>query len=190
MGRVIFLEEANFEKSVEDTFKTLQMGGVVIIPTDTIYGFSSLQISSEKIRDIKKRDDKPFIYLISDINQLSSLNVDKNQYLAILEKNWPASITFLMKNIREEKIGARLPKNNFIKKIIDKLNEAIVSTSVNYSGEKLINAPDEIIKEFGDKTDLIVIDKNFRGDKASTIVDISSKEHKIIREGSVVFKCP
>lgn len=189
MDKVLYIDKNNSDDISEIVSRMIKNEKVIIIPTDTIYGFSSLDICEGRIRDIKKRDDKPFLYLISNIEQLSFFNIDFGKYIDILEKNWPNMITFLMKNNKNEKIGIRFPDNDFLIKIIDKIGKPIVSTSVNYSGEPILNNENEIIKEFYEKVDLIVIDKNYKLSMSSTIVDISEPVFKIIREGIVKFKC-
>lgn len=189
MKKVISINENNFDDVVEISYQFLKDGKVVILPTDTVYGFSSVPKEENKIREIKNRDEKPFLYLISKISQLDYFKIDIEKYIKMLEKNWPDSITFLMDNIDNKKIGVRYPKDDFLTKVIDKLQTPIVSTSVNYSGCPILKDKDEIIKEFYDKVDLIIINDKLNNDTASTVVSLLENDYKIIREGIVKFKC-
>ena len=161
---------------------------IIIMPSDSIYGFLTLKINEDKLRIIKKRDEKPFLYLISDLSQLKYLKIDFKKHKEILDKYWPGKITFIMKNENNETVGVRFPEWNVITRIIDLSGVPLLSTSVNYSGMSAINDIDKIIKEFDDKADLIIIDRNFKEDSASTIVDIVKKPYKVLRKGSVVFE--
>jgi len=189
MNNVLYIEKSNFNDVLNKVVQTILNEKIVIIPTDTIYGFSALPQCEDKIREIKKRDAKPFLYLISKIKQLNYFNINERKYINVLKKNWPNPITFLMNNCFNKKIGIRLPNNRFLTKMIDKIDIPIISTSVNYSGEPLIENIEDIVKEFSDKVELIVINKIFSGNIASTIVDISEENYKIIREGAVKFIC-
>jgi L-threonylcarbamoyladenylate synthase len=164
---------------------------IVIMPTDTIYGFSCIKKSEAKLREIKKRENKPFIYLVSNYEMIKRFDInndiDIDIYRNVLEKNWPNMITFILLTKNNEKIAFRMPNDPVLLKIIDIVGEPIVSTSVNYSGEPIITDIDHIKLEFCNKVDLIVVNKAFTGDKESTIVDLTDGNYKIIREGVVKF---
>jgi len=162
-------------------------GKIVIMPSDTIYGFLSLPDCEDRIRIIKNRDEKPFLFLISDFDQLASIGINHENYNNILKKYWPGSITFILKSGIMNTVGVRLPDNDILRNIIRNIEKPLISTSVNLSGFPPINNADLIIKDFGKKVDLIIIDKNFNISSASTIVDLTQKPYKIIRKGNINF---
>ena len=162
---------------------------IIIMPSDTIYGFLTKIENEERLREIKKRDQKPFLHIISKYSQLEILNINPNDYLPILQKNWPGSISFLMSDRNNKKIGVRMPDFWILKEILDIVDKPLLSTSVNFSGMESLNNIEDIIKDFYDSVDLIINDKNFKTKPASTIVDLTIEGYKIVRQGDTEFKC-
>lgn len=169
--------------------ETLSKREVIIAPTDTIYGFLAKPGAEERVREIKRRDNKPFLFLISEIEQLNYFDLDYKMYSEITSRYWPGNITFILSGRSGQTIGVRMPDDTFIKTIISKLNVPLLSTSVNFSGEETIGDPEIIIEKFGKLVPLVVIDENFQPKKPSTIVDISQKPYKILRQGEKEFLC-
>jgi len=167
--------------------KTIKNNKIVIMPSDTIYGFLCLKANEKRLRLLKKRDEKPFLYLISGISELNKLNVDHQRYVEVLSRYWPGRITFIMEDLNKKTVGVRFPDWVVLKEIILRSGEPLISTSVNYSGMNPIKDIDEIIKEFATKVDLTVIDENFKIHGSSTIVDLTQNPFKVIRKGSVEF---
>ena len=168
---------------------TLLNDGLVIAPCDTIYGILALPRNEDKVRSVKKRDEKPFLYLISDISQLSFFNININLYKKILDKNWPGNITFIMSSTNGKNYGIRMPQTEYLIDIINRINFPLISTSVNFSGESFLSDPQEIINNFSELVSLIVIDESFSPQKPSTIVDITGNQYKILRKGDKDFIC-
>ncbi len=159
---------------------------IVIMPSDTVYGFLALPKMENKLRKIKKRDVKPFLYLINDLDMLDYLGIDKNLNIEILNKYWPGPFTFILDN-KSGGVGVRMPDSKELRQIIKEAESPLISTSVNYSGEESLNEINEIIKEFQDKADLIISDKIFKSTIASAIVDLRNNPYKILRKGSIEF---
>jgi L-threonylcarbamoyladenylate synthase len=159
------------------------------MPSDTIYGFLFLPTLEKKVREIKKRDDKPFLSLIADFTDLKKLNIDFSLYSDLLSKNWPGPFTFLLNNALGIKTGVRLPEWKVLQKIIKECNAPLMSTSVNYSGEPAINVPEEIINKFGDQTNLMIFDNAFIPQASSAIIDYDGKDYQIVREGNKKLQC-
>jgi L-threonylcarbamoyladenylate synthase len=187
MAEILEIDDKYKDSQIDTITKSLKESKIVIMPTDTIYGFSCIKESETKLREIKKRDSKPFIYLISNYDMLTKFEIDIETHKAILEKNWHNMITFILPTKKNEKVAIRMPNNPILLKIIDIVGEPIVSTSVNYSGEPIITSIDDIIYEFHNKVDLIVVDRSFLGEKVSTIVDLTEDNYKIIRDGATKF---
>jgi len=187
MENIVEIDDKCKDSQINIVANSIKESKIVIMPTDTIYGFSCIKKSENKLREIKKRESKPFIYLISNYNMFKEFDIDIDVYKNILEKNWPNMITFILLNKKNEKVAIRMPNDPILLKIIDIVNEPIISTSVNYSGEPIITNIDHIIDEFYNKVDLIVVNRSFLGSKESTIVDLTEDKYKIIREGAVKF---
>lgn len=160
---------------------------IVIIPTDTIYGFSGIvPESAERIHKAKGRDEgKPFIQLIAEPAELVKYTVDKiNPSLLSL---WPGAITLIVRNTNNETTAFRCPGDAWLRSVISKTGCPLFSTSVNKAGQRALNTISEICKEFGKIADLIVDDGDNENMLASTIVDTTGEIYRIIRQGSVTI---
>ncbi len=168
--------------------KALKEHQVVIIPTDTVYGFSGIvPFSDAAIRSIKGRSEtKPFIQLISDpseIEKYSSTKVPDNilQYM-------PGPLTVIVKNKQNDGTTAfRCPDDNWLRNLIKQCNAPLYSTSTNRSGEKILFDVMEMEKEFGKEVYCIVEDNATinKESSPSTIVDVSSGEIVVVRQGAL-----
>lgn len=177
----------------------LLAGGIIIYPTDTLYGFGVLinnQQAVDKFYAIKKRDpEKPFSVLINHIDQVENIcgPLDDKEK-AICNALWPGKVTLLLKvNITPKfpvlsglnKIGFRHPQSKLCEELINFSGIPISSSSVNISnGPDMLNV-DEITKAFASQVDLILDDGPARSTKGSTVLDISSSSVTIVRQGEV-----
>ena len=172
-------------------------GGIVSLPTDTIYGFSCLATDNAAIRrlcKIKNREDgKQFILLVSKNYDLSQLLDIDNKTSDFIKKHTPANLTMIVnKNIDMKladifelpTLAIRIPNNDFLQSILDKIGY-MVSTSCNLQGEPFINDYQEIMTVFPD-IDAIV---KFNPEPASpsTIVDLTGEEIKVVRQGEYLI---
>ena len=162
---------------------------VIIMPCDTIYGFVAVRACEERVRQIKHRDTKPFLYLISDMAQLCHFDIDETLYHDVLQKNWPGNITFIMSNRSgTQTFGVRMPNHDVLRQIIRRVGEPLLSSSVNVSGQPALNDPNEITAQFCNSADLIVVYESYRPAAASTIVNLAVSPYQIIRQGDKHFE--
>lgn len=166
--------------------KALKNNEVLVLPTDTIYGFSGkIETTKDKILKIKGRtEEKPFIVLIEkidDVKKFSDFIIPK----AILAF-WPGSLTIILplKNSRET-IALRCPGDSWLRELIAELGSPLFSTSCNRSGLPALTDIDAIEKEFGKEVSLIVEEKIETSNLPSTIISFENEKVKILREGSV-----
>ena len=143
--------------SVEFVSRVLLEGSVVVLPTDTVYGFSGVVPESEDvIRKIKGRDEtKPFIQLIAEPEDIYRYTdeVLPDQLLAM----WPGALTVIVplkkRLITGESevttVAFRCPGDGWLRQIIKAVGKPIYSTSVNRSGQPVLSSVLEIDKEFG-----------------------------------------
>jgi len=174
-------------KSLDIAASFLKKNEVIILPTDTVYGFSGIvPFSKDKIMKIKKRDaEKSFISLISepdDIYKYTDTIIPDNIFHL-----WPGPLTIIVKDKQGGGNSAfRCPGDYWLRNLINKTGSPIYSTSVNYAGCPVFNDIGKIIEEFEDKVSLIVDGGNLDG-LSSTIVSLMDKEPCIIRQGSLVL---
>jgi L-threonylcarbamoyladenylate synthase len=170
----------------------LKNGGVGLLPTDTIYGLSAIALNEQAVRrvhELKGRDNKPLILLISEINQLEELGIQKEQ-ANIIKEYWPGALSVIFNtNITPEwlemgtsSLAVRMPDNNDLRRLIDKVGP-IVSTSANLQGQVPAKNVEEAQKYFGDKLDFYVDAGKLNGEP-STLVKIENGQIIIVRQGS------
>lgn len=190
--------------SIGDCVDSLNNGGVILLPTDTSYGFSALlsdTVAINKIYDIKHRDrNKPMLVLVSDIAMLRSfadlsVGVEENLLKVMAEERFRA-ISFLLKYKKEDfksdfifrgydKLVFRIPKNDFLVRLISSLGQPIVSTSANISGNDPIYSFTEIYEQFKENEliDLAINKGKLNEVPVSKIVEILDLgEIKILRD--------
>jgi L-threonylcarbamoyladenylate synthase len=178
------LKKAEPESDVR-TAEVLKRGGIVILPTDTIYGFSGLVPVSEKsIHAIKGRDEgKPFIQLIAEPSDLARFTDDPiNPGLLAY---WPGPITIIVKTKTGRTTAFRCPGDEWVRSVIRHCGAPVYSTSVNKAGEPALKKTGEIIGIFGDMVDLFVDDGDHPEGLPSTLVDATGSEYRIIRQGAL-----
>ena len=174
--------------SAERAAVCMKNGGTIIIPTDTIYGFSSIAgDGGVRIRQIKGRaETKPFIELVDSVEsaeKISSIKIPDS-----LLRYWPGPLTVIVPRKAEfggGTVALRCPGDEWLRKVIALTGKSIYSTSVNRSGKPPMLCIDEILKEFESEVDLIVCDGDSKETAASTLVDITSGSLKILRQGAI-----
>ena len=178
--------------SAQKTASVLKQGGVVIIPTDTVYGFSGIvgNGSDDRIRAIKGRaETKPLIQLIASPEDLKKYTDDVVPE-KLLQK-WPGALTIIVNTKPDvggpdaSTIAFRCPGDEWLRKVISMCGAPIYSTSVNRSGQPVLDTQASIIEEFQPEVDLIVTDGDKKGARPSTLVSITDGAVKILRQGSV-----
>lgn len=182
--------------------KVIKNGGIIIYPTDTIYGLGCDAVNRnavDRIFEIKHRNPKnPALVLVHNISMLRELIEDISPKTKILMKRfWPGPLTMLFKARKgihpllvsnNGKIGIRIPKNNYCLKLMKICRTPIVSTSANISGEKQPTEISDLIKMFSQKVDLIIDAGDNTSLLPSTVIDASEDKPILIREGAVRFR--
>lgn len=193
----IYNENPN-DREIDKVVKVLQKGGLIIYPTDTVYGLGcdiSNTKAMEKVAQLKglKLDKANFSFICYDLSNLSDYvkQIDTPVY-KILKKALPGPYTFVLpsstnlpKAFKNKKtVGIRIPDNNIIRELVKKLGNPIASTSI-YDEDDLLEYttdPELIFEKWGNKVD-IVIDGGYGSNIPSTVVDLSEGEITILREG-------
>jgi len=178
---VILLKENSFESVLD----ILENNGIVIFPCDTIYGILGRAPDTDsRIREIKGRgESKPFLHLISSIIQFNNLSVIP--FPKDLEEFWPGPLTVVTTVKKGGTIAYRLPKDHFLQDIVSHFESPLFSTSVNISGQSHLCNISEIIEKFENKVDLIVDGGDMIDRRPSTVIDITVKPYRLIRQGDL-----
>ncbi len=182
---------------LDEAARVLASGGVVLLPTDTIYGLHVIATSPaavSRIAAIKGRgDDKPFVVLASSIQQVEALGAHIGAGARrVLEQLWPGPLTAILSLEKpiaasrgQSSIAIRVPDRDWLRALIERTG-ALASTSANRSGDEPITSPNELSNHLRASIDFIVDDGILEG-KASTIVDFTSDVPRIVREGESFF---
>ncbi len=185
-------------KEIERVVRVLQKGGLVIYPTDTVYGLGcdiTKTRGLERIAKIKgvKLEKANFSFVCNDLSHLSDYVQQIDSYtFKVLKRALPGPYTFILpgnnnlpKVFKKKKtVGIRVPDNTIIRTIIEALGNPIVSTSI-YDEDEIVEYttdPELIFEKWQNIVD-IVIDGGYGDNVASTVIDFSSGEPEIIREG-------
>ncbi|MDQ8014731.1 MAG: L-threonylcarbamoyladenylate synthase [Flavobacterium nitrogenifigens] len=186
------------EAAIAKVVKVLQNGGLVIYPTDTVYGLGCDITNSralEKIAKIKgvKLDKAKFSFICHDLSNLSDYvrQIDTSTF-KILKRALPGPYTFILpgnNNLPKEfkkktTVGIRVPDNNIILEIVRQLGNPVVSTSIRDEDDVIeyTTDPELIFEKWQHLVDM-VIDGGYGDNVGSTIIDLSEHEPVIVRVG-------
>ncbi len=196
--KIINIDE-NPESALILAAELFHSGKIFIYPTDTIYGIGGNPFDEnvvKRIADIKGRNEKKqFIWLLSDFeNLMNYTDIIYETHLDFLQKIWPAPVTVILnlnertkEIINQDTIAVRIPQNDFCLKLLKEISRPLISTSVNRSGENPLNQIDQIVNNYLQEVDAIFFNAETTEHKSSTIIDLTSKQPKLIREGSIKF---
>lgn len=193
----IYPENPN-PKAIQKIVSVLKRGGLIIYPTDTVYGLGCdiTNIKAlEKIARIKgvKLEKSNFSFICKDLSNISNYvkQVDTTTF-KILKRALPGAYTFILpssKNLpnpfkKRKTVGIRVPDNAIALALVNALGNPIVSTSIRDEDDVLeyTTDPELILEKWGNLVD-IVIDGGYGGNEGSSIIDLSENEPIIIREG-------
>lgn len=166
---------------VVTALKVIEEGGLIIYPTDTIYGFgvdADNDDAIDKLNLIKRRNG-PMSVLAPDSNTALNWSHLSNNEIKLVEANLKEQSTIIIP-VREgivshkilgknQTLGVRIPNNTFCNQLAKKSLNPITTTSVNRHTHPALNDPAKILEEFGDEIDLFVNGGNLEGNKGSSI---------------------
>lgn len=194
----IYPENPN-PRDIQKVVDCLQNGGIIIYPTDTIYGMGcdifqhkTVERIAQIIGGTKKKQS--FSFICSDLSNLSDYTKPiNNTIFKAMKKALPGPFTFILEannNVpkllqsKRKTVGIRVPDNNIIREIVAQLGHPILSTSVKDDDEivEYTTDPELIYERYGDIADY-VIDGGYGDNIPSTVVDCTEGDVEIIREG-------
>jgi tRNA threonylcarbamoyl adenosine modification protein (Sua5/YciO/YrdC/YwlC family) len=186
-------------KQIIQVADMLEQGGIAVYPTDTVYAIGCdirATKSIEKLARFKglnpENPDMSFIF--RDMSQLSEYTIIRdNALFKLLKRNLPGPFTFIVKannqipkmfKNKKKTVGIRIPDNNIVLEIVRELGRPLITTSIHNPDEVIeyIVDPELIYEKYRDFAD-VVIDGGYGKNEPSTIVDCTSDEIRIIRQG-------
>ena len=182
------------KNSVQRAMEILQTGGVIVYPTDTLYGFgadATNESAIDKINHIKGRAG-PMSVMAANKNMAIGWMDITNKQIEIIEPYLGGAQTLIVPatpNIVNTKIlgenntlEIRIPSNKFCNELLFQFGKPIISTSVNRAGEQPMNDPNQIESEFGSEIDLIIDGGTSLESKGSTIYKLKDNNITILRK--------
>jgi tRNA threonylcarbamoyl adenosine modification protein (Sua5/YciO/YrdC/YwlC family) len=176
----------------------LRNGGIIIYPTDSVYGLGcdiTNQKAVEKIIRIKglKNKEAHFSFICSDLSHISDFAKVNNPTFKLMKKNLPGPFTFILPGLnrvpdyfitKRRTVGIRIPSNQIPIEIVKELGNPIMTTSIRDDDDVIeyTTDPELIHERYQDLVD-IVIDGGYGDNIPSTVVDCTTDEPLIIREG-------
>jgi tRNA threonylcarbamoyl adenosine modification protein (Sua5/YciO/YrdC/YwlC family) len=192
------------EKDIRLVVDILQKGGIIIYPTDTVYGLGCDITNFKAVERIARYknisvEKSNFSFICSDLSHLSDFSKPvSNQLFKLLKRYLPGPFTFILhanSNVpkyfkgKKKTVGIRIPDNSIIREIVRVLGNPILSTSIHDDDEiiEYSTDPELIHEKFKEITDL-VIDGGYGDNVPSTIVDCTTDVPVVVRQGKGIFE--
>lgn len=189
----------NFDKTLNHTIEILRLGGVVVCPTDTVYGLlvdATNKKAVKKIFAIKKRPkSKTLPVFVDSVEMATSLAVFDEKQREFLEESWPGAKTIILKAkpgikipkllIKDNTVALRIPEYKFITNLIFELGKPLAQTSANISGKQTFYGVKEILEQLDTseiKPDLVIDAGDLPEREASKIINLTGDRIEILRK--------
>lgn len=168
----------------------LKAGGLIAFPTETVYGLGANLLDKkaiEKVYSIKRRPkNKPLTIHVADIKAIEkTVGRIPSGAKKLADKFWPGPLTLVLKDRRGKKTGFRMPDNKIAFLLIKKADVPIVAPSANISGNRPPRTAKEVLRDLGGKIDMVLDGGKAKVGVESTVVDMSGKNFRILREGAI-----
>ena len=195
--RITLLDQAA-PRAIEWTAERVASGGVVAIPTDTVYGIAASlahPAAVERLCQIKGRPTgQPLPVLVSSIDALSHLVTMDDAVIPLLDAFWSGPLTVVLPTTASlpdqvigpgNTVGVRLPNHYIAIEVIEKAGGSVACTSANRSGEPPARSAREVAETIGTDLDIILDSGTTPGGVASTVVAIDGATLRFFREGAI-----
>lgn len=176
----------------------LRDGGIIIYPTDTVYGMGCSIYNTdaiERVYQLKGQDrSKPFSFLCSDLSHISEFAKVSNTAFRLMKQLIPGPFTFLLPASRlkqlpksliskRKTVGIRVPDNKICRELVRELGHPVLNASVANGREDMLNDPELIRDLYENRTDLILAGGN-SAREFSTVIDLTDDQPVIVRQGA------
>ncbi len=186
--------QANRERAA----RTIAAGGLIAFRTDTFYGLGADPFNPPAVRqiiDLKGREGKPILLLISDLEEADRFIVDQTEQFKLLSESlWPGPLTIVSTanaglsndlTAGTGTIGVRLPNDDALRALIRLCGGALTATSANFTGAPAARNAAEVANYFHSGLGLILDSGETTATAASTVLDVSTTVPRLIREGVI-----
>lgn len=182
---------------LDQIVNVLRDGGVIIYPTDTVYGIGcdfSNSRAVERVCRIKNTKPQSLSFICYDLSEISEYTKRlSTPVFKVMKKALPGPFTFILEansnvpkvlNAKKKTVGIRVPDNNIPRELVRRLGKPIITTSIRDEDEVIEYStdPELIFEKYQNLVD-VVIDGGFGGNVPSTVIDCSGDYFEVIREG-------
>ena len=178
--------------AITEAVKILTSGGVVVYPTDTLYGLGVDALNSEAVEKISKikRRPGPWSIVVTDLDMLKEYCKIPIHHEEFINSQLPGAVTLILPGASHQienfvapgnTVGVRIPDHSVPVELAKALKKPITSTSVNRTGEPPLNDPKTIDKQFSTEIDLIIDAGTLPSSSGSTIYDLTTESVKAVR---------
>ena|SRR3989344_3782546 len=179
------------EDQVEEAVGVLKKGGIVIFPTDTVYGIGCRFDDKDaifRLYKIKKTPTtQPFPILVTNLSQVKNLAIINKTGAELIKKFWPGALTIILKSKNGKgKIGFRMPDPELVRSLIDGVGEPVIGTSANFHGYPTPKSYKELNPDLIKLVDF-VMEGECEGGVESTVVDATFDPPKVLRRGAITL---
>ena len=185
--------------SLDQAVAVLRRGGVIGIPTDTVYGIAANALDEDavdRVFTLKGREDtSPIPVLIGEVADLFRYGTHvTDEAVALAEAFWPGQLTIVVSKSDLipsvvsgglDTVGLRIADHHVPRRLISDLGAPITATSANISGTEALNSAVSVAEQLGDRLDLVFDGGQLAPSRPSTVIDVTSGPPKILREGAV-----
>lgn len=199
MKKYLNLKDEIDYNELKEAAEVIKQGGIVIFPTETVYGIGTNGVDSkaiEKLYKIKERPyHKPISLLVSDIHMVNLVAKDiTNLEYKLMEKFFPGPLTMILKKrdivpdiltAGQNTIGVRIPSGKIARKLIEYVGKPIATSSANISGKPSKTNMKNMMKEFKEQVDYFIDSGESEIGIASTVIQVIDGIPNILREGSI-----
>lgn len=186
------------EKQIDEAIDVLRNGGVIAMPTDTLYALAAAASDADAVRrvfEIKGREGRRALPLfVTGVEMAERIGVLTASATRLAERFWPGQLTIVVEKepafesealAGGDTVALRAPDHEVALAVVRGLDGAVTGTSANLTGGPDPDSADEVRRQIGDKVDLILDGGHCEVGIASTIVDCTGEEPRILRDGAV-----
>jgi L-threonylcarbamoyladenylate synthase len=189
---------ASEPQSIARAVEVLRAGGVIALPTDTVYGVGAhglLNDAVERLYEVKGRPtEKAIPLLLASADDIGSVARDLSpQALDLMRRFWPGALTLVLRKqphlppavTATDTVAVRVPDHPVVRELIHALGAPLAATSANRSGQPELRDAPSIDAVLGDALELILDGGPCAGGVPSTVVDVSGEELRVLRVGAI-----
>jgi len=185
------------EKNIALASEIVRNGGLVVYPTETVYGLGCNPFNIEAVKrvfQVKGNRKKPLPILASSIEHIEKVAYLSESIKCVAAKFWPGPLTIVLSKkpllpdivtCNQNSVGIRIPKHDVAIRLIQLSNGLLVGTSANKTGKKPPKTAEEATKQIGREVDIILDGGPVSYGVSSTVVDFTSAKPKLLREGPI-----